>query len=381
MPLYKIIFLIITYTTFFLSKSNGQNYSYSDIKTLIDDSTNKFFNNDTTTKLYLIGETHSYKGNGEIEMTLFKALSNKSIKTNLLFEGPRSLKKYYEEYLFGGDTTEFFFLSQALSNPSEDILIFRELRSFFNINGHSSINIALVDIEQNFNLTFYSLKSLFENRPQPPASISEVINEIRSIVIPRNLKYVTKNEYKQYVKCANKLHKSLEVNKTEYENYLDKDYQEIIEIEKSLMIGIRTKPLKRFPSNKHWTIRELAMYDNATKFMNSNKNSHFLGIFGANHTALNPTFVPISIKPIKSLGYYLNENPSSPVVNSVTSFLIVYPKQEVKQANFQLISEQDLDYFSRYFPYSISILNTTIPANSHLKQLKPYFKYIIVNNN
>jgi hypothetical protein len=365
------------------SESNAQSAQFSDLEKFVDNNYSMklrdslFLDSLNKKNIFFIGETHSYKGNGNIQFLILQLLLKRDKKIHLLIEAPYSLKKCYSDYIYGGDTTVFFKLSSALDNSYYDTFFYRNLRNLIATSGGNiEIDIHMIDIEQNFNLTFYRLVQLFDRNTPPPKSIEGIVGKIKQINIPDKIKTIPKDLYKKYTTYASDLQKLLKNHSKDFSEFLGDDYAEFITIEENLIIGIKTKPYKYNVSYKRQELREVAMYNNSLKYIKMNEV--YMGHVGAYHAPLKPVFLPISLRIKKSLAFQLNENADSPVRNKVSSFLLIYPNQELKQANFEIITDEDVRKMAELESNKSTIIYLN-QKKSEFDYLLPYFDYLIIN--
>jgi len=331
-------------------------------------------------KVLFIGEHHSLSGNEIIYKYFFNQLKQHS-KICVLVEEPISLKKYIEDYVFGRDSLSFYKMSLGLRNPTKETMFYEYLREkvLRNELDENDFKVEPIDVEQNYHVTFYRLKQIFNINSNESEELNQFISKLKKIEIPDSIVYISKKEERNYRKLSKELENLLLDNNSDLKKYLNENYNELIDISKSLSIGIKTSPGKNRPSYKEQYIRESGLYSNAVKIIKENSDCLFITQTGAYHVSLQPIFIPeISLREKKTVAWMLNENIDSPVKGKVQAAAIIYTNFEGNKKIFKLLSDNEYDLLEKISTEKLTLYKLN-GENTPFKDLSEKIQYLIIN--
>jgi hypothetical protein len=231
-----------------------------------------YFDADTTTQVFVMGENHREKNNEHKLSLLFELYKNKGI-TKFGLEAPLAEEELYNKFLLSGDETIFElakFDYKKIRNQEEVLL--KEIRAFNLSNvGKPPITAFCFDVpRKNLYSTFLALKFIFQN--------NERVSELDLYKYLNEEKHYSNTEANAVL---NKLSKDMIKNNDLYKSVLQQDfdmYQRVIE---GLTISLDRFYMVEFST---WLMRENYIVENIREQL---KNDEKIVIFcGDTHAVL-----------------------------------------------------------------------------------------------
>ena len=344
-----LVFLLISATAHGQEKISNRSYF------------KKFFKEDKTKNLLIVGENHSSAVGSDIYPSLIKYLHRKTDVNTLLIEFGPSEAYFYTKYLNTGDEKHLNYTIYAGSYKGwRDA--WREIYKY-NKTLKKPLKVTGIDFERTRTFA-YALITLFRPYDKRPAFVDTLIKEIRTDEFYKT--YTTGYPTKKDIEWTKNTKELFQKNLPALKQFLNaEDWEVITEILNNKAVNYANG-------------REEALAENTQRIIENSTEKEFFLLIGRNHAYLNPIY-----DNKKMLAKLLIENSSIKVKTGVILFENSV-LQASKDKQVTLFETQEKIPWKRYnsiFEKKGKRDLTIIPFTKELCPLAHYTDYILLARN
>lgn len=379
-----IILLCVTTVLVFFYISYKKNNISSNVSSL------RFSKHDLSkNKVFLLGTTEGVSANDELDFKLLKYLNKNAGVTEYLSEMQYSQAGMINEYLESGDEHILKDLYSIIEN--DQFYTDNSYKKWLNLYKYNEtlpknkkIKVNGLGLEKNSDISIKYFCSLLPDK-QPPASISSTILTLKDFY-----NVIVDNESGK--KYFLKLSQELKSNKSDYKNYLGKNYNNFSNEAKAIEFTCKND----INNDTYYSLSEKIMYENFNDIYSKSKDAKFYGYFDNNQVVQKINTSNPKIK--KSFGVKLTQN-NSPVKGKVLSIGCMYKNcMQLQYGNVIALSTatRNINPFdksttkgtvSSTYLYKLSVFNSSFIKKLY-SVIKPtngvgtdYYQYVIFVKN